>query len=80
MEVGGCIQSNYAANEFSATFIGTSRIEEVGSCLFEDKENGLNCSIKFDKVRKRPSDYFATEILARGEAVSKVFGTYCGYI
>lgn len=42
---GGVIEGTYPTNEFSATFIGTSRIEEIGECKFEDSQNGLTCFI-----------------------------------
>ena len=77
---GTIIEGTYPTNEFSATFIGTSRIEELGVCEFKDAKNELFCRIEFGKVKKRPSDYFDSSIMHGEKAISKVFGTYCGFI
>ncbi len=77
----GCvIEGTYPKNEFSSTFIGTVRIEELGECSFRDVKNELSCRVEFGKVKKHPSDYFESVVFKGEKAVSKVFGTYCGYI
>lgn len=45
-----------------------------------DEKNDIFCNIEFDKVRKRPTDYFESVLVVNGKASEKVFGTYCGYI
>ncbi len=38
------------------------KVESKGKITFEDKENDLTAIIKFDKVKKKPSDYLCGEI------------------
>ena len=39
------IETNYSTNEFSGTFFGTSRVEELHSFVMEDKKNEIRCEI-----------------------------------
>lgn len=48
--------------------------------VYSDEKNGFSCEIKFGDVKKKPTDYFKGEILINGKVVSKVSGTYLGYI
>jgi hypothetical protein len=40
----------------------------------------LKAEITFGKVKKKPTDYFDSTIFAKGKAVSKFSGSYCGFI
>lgn len=42
---GTVIETNYSTNEFSGTFFGTSRVEELHSFVMEDKKNEIRCEI-----------------------------------
>lgn len=77
---GTTITASYPTGVFSSTFIGTSRIEETKSCLIEDEKNKLSLNINFGKEKKRPSDFFSSEILREGIPIEKFYGTYLGYI
>ena len=74
------ITATYPTGLFSSTFFGTARIEETKSCLVEDQKNHISLSVTFDKVKKKPSDYFSTHILVNDLPTDSVSGTYLGYI
>lgn len=74
------ITATYPTGVFSSTFFGTSRIEETKTCLIQDTKNNISLSVSFDKVKKRPSDYFDSHILVNNLPTERVFGTYLGYI
>jgi hypothetical protein len=38
------------------------KVESKGKIIFEDQKNGISAVIKFDKVKKKPSDYICGEI------------------
>lgn len=70
----------YSTNQFAGTFFGTSRVEDTSYFVVEDKANAIKCQIDFGKVKKKPSDYFASKIYQNGKQVSHVEGTSLGYI
>jgi choline kinase len=45
-----------------------------------DEKNEISCDIKFGKIKKKPTDFFAGEITRKGKAVSKFDGSYCGFL
>jgi hypothetical protein len=77
---GGCIETTYAVNEFSGTFFGTSRVEELQGFVIEDKKNEIRCEIDFGKVKKKPSDYFMSKIVQKGAPMSHIEGTCLGFL
>lgn len=60
--------------------MGSLRSEAVDCIVFKDLTNDLSAEVKFGKVKKKPTDYFAGSILKKGKAVSAFDGTYCGYL
>lgn len=44
---------------YSGAFLGTLRSEAVDGITFKDAKNNIEATVKFGKVKKRPSDYFA---------------------
>ena len=71
---------NFASEEYSGSFWGAMKVEVKGKMKFEDKRNLLSCEIEFDSVRWKASDYFQGEIKRDGKRVSKVMGSYMGFI
>lgn len=65
---------------YSGVFIGSLRSEAVDTITFEDKKYELKAEITFGKVKKKPTDYFDSAIYAKGKAVCKFSGSYCGFI
>ncbi len=51
-----------------------------GKIEFEDKKNGLTAWYEISAEKKRPLDYFVGEIAKDNKVVSKMYGTYMGYI
>jgi hypothetical protein len=56
------------------------KVEVKGKMKFEDKKNNLLSEIEFDNVRWKASDYFSGEIKKDGKRVSKILGSYMGFI
>lgn len=77
---GQKINFDFPNELYSGTLMGTLKQESVGKMIFTDEKNGLYCEIKFGDVKKKPTDYFQGDILQNGKAISKVYGTYLGYI
>lgn len=48
--------------------------------MIEDKKNDIKCQIDFNKVKKKPSDYFTTKIIHKGKPVSHLEGTCLGFL
>jgi len=72
---------NTIPNELiDGVFLGTTVHETTGNMEFKDEENGIYCEIQFGKIKKKPSDYFEGIITVNGEAVSKISGSYLGFI
>jgi len=54
-----------------------------GKCEFNDEKNGIQAWYEINspqKGRGKARDYFVGEIKKDGKVVSKLFGTYMGYI
>lgn len=60
--------------------MGSLRSEAVDGITFKDVKNNVEATVKFGKVKKRPSDYFAGDIMKNGKKVSSFDGSYCGYL
>lgn len=56
------------------------RHETIGYLEFEDKANNLKCIVRFGNNKKKPSDYVDGVILRNDNPVSRMEGTYLGYI
>lgn len=70
--------------------------ETLGKIDYQDFENNLFCSLKFSSVKKkldflkefyylnhffvRPSDFFEADICQGNKVVSKVYGSYRGFL
>ncbi len=48
--------------------------------IFTDRENRISAEMEFDNVRWKPTDYFQGEIKVNGSRVSKIYGSYMGFI
>jgi len=77
---GQSITWNYCEESFNNTFFGTIRQESTGTITFKDQKNGFELALKLDSVKKKPSDYFQAEIKLKNISVSKVYGSFCGFI
>jgi hypothetical protein len=65
---------------FNGTFFGSLRHESLGNSTYKDNY-GNRCTIKIGGIKGKPSDYLHGEIFNHaGEVVSKVSGTYAGYL
>jgi hypothetical protein len=72
---------NTLPNEsIGGTLLGTTVHETIGNMEFKDEENEIYCNIQFGKVKGKPSDYFSGVITVKDEPVSKVLGSYLGFI
>jgi len=60
--------------------IGTLTHELVGEMTFKDEQNQISCNIELGSWKKKPSDYFEAAINVKGKPVSRVQGTYLGWI
>jgi len=65
---------------FNNSFFGTIRQESIGEISFKDLKNGFELVLKLGNVKKKTSDYFQGEIKLKNSVVSKVYGTYVGYM
>ena len=45
-----------------------------------DEDNKIECTVAFGKQKNKPQDYFETAIMKDGKPVSKIIGTYLGWI
>lgn len=52
----------------------------IGSMEFTDEANKISCIIELGKVKKRPTDYIEAVITVNGQPVSKLTGTYLGWL
>jgi hypothetical protein len=59
--------------------MGTMKHETLGSIAFEDKANGISAFVRFNDVKKKPSDYFAGQIVQNNKVV-RIYGSYLGFI
>lgn len=60
--------------------MGTLKQESVGKMVFTDDRYGFHCEVRFGEVKKKQTDYFSGDIMEKGKVLSKVYGTYLGYI
>ena len=51
-----------------------------GKIEFEDKKNGLTAWYEISAEKKKPLDCFIGEIIKDDKVVSKMSGSYMGYI
>jgi len=56
------------------------RHETIGYINFIDHANSLKCIVRFGNDKKKPSDYVDGIILRDESPVSRMEGTYLGYI
>lgn len=56
------------------------RHESLGVLQYEDRENRLTCTVTIGKTKGKPSDYMAGEIVGPSGVVSRLYGTYLGYM
>ena len=56
------------------------RHESLGVLNFIDTKNNIEASVVFGKVKKKPTDYVEGEIKLNGQVVSKIYGSYLGFL
>lgn len=56
------------------------KVESKGVIKFRDEINNISAEITMDSVKKRPSDYLSGTIKVADKVVSKVYGTFMGFI
>jgi len=56
------------------------KVECKGKITFSDAINEITASLEFDNVRWKSSDYLSGEIKVKGKRVTKIYGTYMGFI
>jgi hypothetical protein len=74
------IHNTFPNEYYDGSLLGTTVHSSVGDLEFTDEGNGIYCKIELGKVKKRPSDYIEGTITVNGEPVSKLTGTYLGYL
>jgi hypothetical protein len=67
-------------DEYDGTLFGKCIYRSTGSIEFVDKTNQITCKIVIGKTKKKLNDYFEGEIKVAGKSVSKVTGTYLGWL
>jgi len=77
---GTNIVTSFCYESYSNIFLGTIRHESLGEIKFTDLTNGFECILKFNTVKKKPSDFFTGEIKIKGITVSKILGSYLSFI
>ena len=68
---------------FKNTLWGGALVHQItGRVEFEDATNGVTAYYEIGNggVKNNPKDYLKGEILRNGESVSKIFGSYMGYV
>lgn len=60
--------------------MGQLRTESLGTLDCIDEQNHIVSNIIVGKEKKKPTDYLSGDIKINGKVVSKVYGTYLGYI
>jgi hypothetical protein len=56
------------------------KVEVKGKLILNDKVNNVTAEMEFDNVRWKASDYFQGDIRKNGHRVSKIYGSYMGFI
>ena len=77
---GGRITYTPHQDKFLNSLWGTLIHLVTGHCTFEDKQNGVTAEYTIGGAKGHGKDYFVGEIKKDGKVVSKLFGTYMGYI
>ena len=78
---GAQIKYNGPNDNFANFLWGTLIHNLTGTCNFVDEKNGIEAYYTFGEAgRKYPKDYFAGEIKKDGVVVSKIFGSFMGYV
>ena len=78
---GAKIKYNAPDDNFANALFGTLIHNLCGVCKFTDEKNGIEAQYNIGGAgRKYPKDYFVGEIKQHGKVVSKMFGSYMGYI
>jgi len=77
---GETISVDFNKEIYSGAFLGTLRSEAVDGITFKDIKNNVEATVKFGKIKKKPSDYFSGEITKNGKKACTFDGTYCGYL
>ena len=73
---GTRIDVNFNKETYAGVFMGSLRSEAIGSLTLKDEKNGIECEIKYGKMKKkylysylRPSDYFEGTINQKGKLI-----------
>jgi len=74
------IHNTFPNETYDGTFWGTCVHETLGIMDFVDKKNNISAQVRFGKAKGKPSDYIEGEIKVDGAIVSKITGTYLGWI
>jgi len=74
------IHNTFPNEYYDGSLLGTTVHSSIGDLEFTDEGNGIYCKIELGKVKKRPTDYIEGTITVNGEPVSKLTGTYLGYL
>ena len=77
---GAEIKYNGPNDNFANFLWGTLIHNLTGTCNFVDEKNGVEAYYTFGGIRKKPKDYFEGEIKKDGIVVSKIYGSFMGYI
>ena len=77
---GGRITYTPHQDKFLNSLWGTLIHLITGDCEFTDEANGITASYSIGGAKGYGKDYFVGEIKQHGKVVSKLFGTYMGYI
>ena len=77
---GAEIKYNGPNDNFANFLWGTLIHNLTGTCNFVDEKNGIEASYTFGSVKKKPKDYFEGEIKQHGKVVSKLYGSFMGYV
>ena len=78
---GAQIKYNGPNDNFANFLWGTLIHNLTGTCNFVDEKNGIEAYYTFGEAgRKYPKDYFVGEIKKDGVVVSKIFGSFMGYV
>eukprot|EP00825_Cyclidium_porcatum_P049144 TRINITY_DN8423_c0_g1_i1.p1 TRINITY_DN8423_c0_g1~~TRINITY_DN8423_c0_g1_i1.p1 ORF type:complete len:267 (-),score=35.77 TRINITY_DN8423_c0_g1_i1:58-858(-) len=77
---GQVIKFNFGYEVYKGTFLGQLRTESLGTLDCIDEQNHIVSNIIVGKEKKKPTDYLSGDIKINGKVVSKVYGTYLGYI
>ena len=77
---GGRITYSPHQDKFHNVVWGTVIHCLTGKCDFTDEQNGVTATYTIGGAKGYGRDYFAGEIKKDGKTVSKMFGTYMGYL